>query len=146
MFLSVVRRPIPHKCFDRKMLIERVSEEVVVSKLTAHQNFSNNVLVNTAIKSGESIKLFDGSSPISSTEIVEGITIFYALEDTVRERLELSYTSYIGDMGNTKEEKLVAVAGIFKIKYWMDARKDLYMLIQLVTSYMFEEEEDILTN
>ena len=50
---------------------------------------------------------------ISTTTIVEGIAIFYVLKDAVSENLELSCATFIGDMGNKKEVKLVAVADFF---------------------------------
>ena len=53
MFLGVVGRPIPYRGFDGKVLLERVSKDVLVIKQPAHQNFSDDILVNSAIKEGE---------------------------------------------------------------------------------------------
>ena len=58
MFLVVLDRPIIYRGFNGKMLIESITKEVVVSNLTAHQNISDDVLVNDAIKSVEWIDFF----------------------------------------------------------------------------------------
>lgn len=60
MFLGVINRPILHTWFDGKVLLERVSKEVEVTKLTAHHYFSNDVLIITKIKNSEWIQLFYG--------------------------------------------------------------------------------------
>ena len=49
----MVGRPISHRGLAGKVLLERVSKEVVVSKLIAYQNFRDDVLLNDAIKIGE---------------------------------------------------------------------------------------------
>ena len=59
-FLGVVSRPIPHRNFDGRILIERVSVQTTVSKLTAHTNFSDDVLINSAIKRGSGKKCLKG--------------------------------------------------------------------------------------
>ena len=50
MFMGVVGCPIPHRNFDGKILLEIVSEKVVVSNLSCHQNFTDDVILNQAIK------------------------------------------------------------------------------------------------
>ena len=50
MFLGVVDRPVPQRDFDGKTLLEYINEQVPVSKLTSYQNFSDNLLINCAIK------------------------------------------------------------------------------------------------
>ena len=70
MFLGVVGRPTPYRNFDGKALRERVSEDVLVTKQTAHENFSDDVLVNSAIKEGEWRRLFEGKLYSSTDEII----------------------------------------------------------------------------
>ena len=41
MFMGVVGRPIPHRNFNGKIFLERVSERIPVSKITSHQNFTD---------------------------------------------------------------------------------------------------------
>ena len=58
MFLGVVACPLPYRRFDGRILLERVSEDVVVNKLTAHTQFSDDVLINSYLKNGEWRLLF----------------------------------------------------------------------------------------
>ena len=53
MFLGIVVRPIPHCYFDGYILLERLSTQVNVTKLTVNANFSDDVNVNCATKSSE---------------------------------------------------------------------------------------------
>ena len=52
MFMGVVGRPVPSKNFDGLIHLEQVSKSVKVKKLTCHQNFTDNVIVNIQIKQG----------------------------------------------------------------------------------------------
>ena len=53
MFMGVVARPIPHRRFGGKVLMERVSTTKRVKKATSHRNFTDDALVNEAICNGE---------------------------------------------------------------------------------------------
>ena len=50
--MGVVGRPVPSKNFDGRIHLERVSKSVKVKKLTCHQNFTDDVIVNIQIKEG----------------------------------------------------------------------------------------------
>ena len=50
IFLGVVGRLVPHCGFEGKILLERVSEEVGVSRLTSHTNFSDDVILIGQLK------------------------------------------------------------------------------------------------
>ena len=83
MFLDVIKRPILYRAFDRQVLLKQVSKEVDVTKLTAHHNFSNYLLINNTIKLGEWNNIVDGLSALSCTDSIYSIVILYGLEDTV---------------------------------------------------------------
>ena len=53
MFMGVVGRPVPHRQFDGKIFMERVSETKFITKCTAHTNFSDDALINSEIKNGK---------------------------------------------------------------------------------------------
>ena len=53
MFMGVITRPLPRRNFDGKILLERVSEQVEVTRQTAHTNFTDDVLMNTSLKNGK---------------------------------------------------------------------------------------------
>ena len=59
MFMGVVGRPIPHRDFDGKIFMERVSRTKLVATATAHTNFSDDALVNDAMKKGDWRHLVD---------------------------------------------------------------------------------------
>ena len=53
MFMGVVGRPDKYRNVDGRIHLERVSKCVEVKKLTSHQNFSDNIIINSEIKRGE---------------------------------------------------------------------------------------------
>ena len=79
MFLGVVRRSTPCRDFDGKVLLELVSEKVEVTKLTTHQKIVNDILIHNTIKLGEWNNIYEGSSTLSCTEIIDSIIVSYAL-------------------------------------------------------------------
>ena len=93
--IGVVVRPLPHSLFRSKVILKQVSDEVLLTKLTAYHNFSDNVFGNREIKSGKRIHIFDGSSALSCNDIFDDIEVFYGLDDVVTNMLELSYTTCI---------------------------------------------------
>ena len=101
MFMGVVGRPIPHRNFNGKIFLERVSERIPVSKITSHQNFTDDVIINQAIKNGEWRSLFESEAHLLVSEIITQISQTYALDDCVSDRLELQYSTFIGNAGNT---------------------------------------------
>ena len=108
MFMGVVGRPIKTKNFDGRIHLERVSKTVVVSRLTSHQNFCEDVQINEQVKRGGWRDLH-----------VEGMTLHgmactlqevYGLDDAVIDRLEFVYKTKIGREGNTKEVRIDDIA------------------------------------
>ena len=69
--------------------------------------------------------LFDGSTYLSSNDSIDTISECYDLDDTVDDRLELSYVTYIRNAGKTKEENLVNVVNMFNVSFRKDSSKDL---------------------
>ena len=122
MFLGVVGRPIPYRGFEGKVLHERVSEDVLVTKQTAHQNFSDDVLVNSAIKEGEWRRLFEGKLILSSGEIITTVSEFYDLDEVIITHLEVSCSSFIGTSGNTRQVKLCGVTNVSE--YYVQTTRD----------------------
>ena len=59
MFIGVVSRPIPHRDFNGKIFMEWVSRTRYDITATVHTNFSDDALVDDAIKSGEWRQLVD---------------------------------------------------------------------------------------
>ena len=52
IFMRDVGRPIESKNFGGRINLERVSETVEIRKLTGHQNFCDDVVINQQIKEG----------------------------------------------------------------------------------------------
>ena len=53
MFMGVVGRPDECKKFDGRIHLERISKRVEVKKLTSHQSFCDDVMINMQIKQGD---------------------------------------------------------------------------------------------
>ena len=53
IFMGVVVRPRSDKIFDGRILLERVSKTHIIRKNTAHQYFSDDVIINSEIKAGK---------------------------------------------------------------------------------------------
>ena len=96
-----------------------------MTRLISSQNFSNGVNINTVVKGGNWKLLFDDSRSIYSTDIINNIGDNCSLEPEVVERLELSYTSFIGSAGNTKEVVIGDVTDIISICYRIDVSKEV---------------------
>ena len=71
--------------------------------------------------------IFDRSSALSCTAILDGIVLFYGLDSAVTNFFELSYTTCIGNAGNTKEVKLANEANIFEVELRMDSNKNIHI-------------------
>ena len=52
MFMRVCGRPIQNKNFDGKLHLEKVSKITVLKKMTTHQNFCNDWMLNNENKDG----------------------------------------------------------------------------------------------
>ena len=102
MFMGVVARPLPHRNFSGKIYMKQVSTTKYLQTATAHTNFSDDALVNDAIKSKEWKTL------VSQAENkIEDLIVFlehtYHLDEYITERLEFYYETKIGNAGNTKK-------------------------------------------
>lgn len=60
---------------------------------TTHQNFSDDMLINGAIKRGERVDLFTRSTSLTWSNIVKDIAAFYDIDDAISDRLKLNFTS-----------------------------------------------------
>ena len=52
MFLGMVGQPLSEREFDGWIFLERVNAKKMVRKLTAHQNFTNDRVLNSQLKGG----------------------------------------------------------------------------------------------
>ena len=103
--MGVVGRPVPHRQFDGKIFLERVSKTKYITMCTAHSNFSDDALINAQIKNGEWRNLVaDLHINISDLKILFDEN--YDLENAVIDRLEFFYVTKIGNKGNTKEVRI----------------------------------------
>jgi len=93
MFLGIVRWSAKHLGFDGKILLECVSEEVAASRLTAHTNFSDDMLINWAITNDDWQKIISEDS-VTSNNIVDIVSGTYRLDGAVADQLETYYTTF----------------------------------------------------
>lgn len=100
MFMGVVGRPVESKIFDGHVHLERVSKAVEVKKLTSHQNFSDDVLVNSEIKQGGWKHLHTEGMIVG--KLRDSIQLQYALDDAVVDRIVFTYKTKIRNKGNTR--------------------------------------------
>ena len=102
MFIGVVARPIPHRSFNGKIFMERVSKTKCITSATSHTNFSDDALVNDAIKKGDWRELVDET--VSTTDdLLQFIVESYHIDDSIADRIEFYYATKIGSSGNTKK-------------------------------------------
>ena len=106
MFMGVVARPIPHRRFGGKVLMERVSTTKRVQKATSHRNFSDDALVNEAIINGEWKNLICSTEELV-VDILDFISTSYALEEFISQRMEASFVSKIGNAGRVETKVLL---------------------------------------
>jgi hypothetical protein len=69
--------------------------------------------------------LFQCNKELTIGEIIGTISLYYGLEEYISDRMELSYTTYIGDKGNTKNIKLDNDINIFAVYFRMNTDKDV---------------------
>ena len=92
MFMGVVARPRPDKNFDGRIFLERVSKNTTIGKLTAHTNFSDDVLINQQLKSGEWKSLYTDGMTVGKMK--SEIIVHYDLSQEIGDRLEITYGSH----------------------------------------------------
>ena len=117
IFIGVIAYPFLHRNFDRRILLEQVRKQHVITKLTSHTNFSDDVHTYESIWSDEWIQYSDQSSPLSPNEILEAVPMHYSLNQEISSILELSVVIYVGDNGNTKILRLEGNDDIFNMTY-----------------------------
>ena len=114
--MAVVARPIPHRNFDGKVFMERVSKTKYIQKETAHKNFSDDAIINDILKFGEWRTQFHDED-IMVQEMIEILVQCYLLEDAISDRIEIYYTTKIGMNGNTKNVVIPREEMIMTKKY-----------------------------
>ena len=102
MFMGVVGNPIPERGFDGRIFLERISKDEVVTKKMSHQRFSDDRLVNHQIKTGDWRSLVTPQLEIPTQELATLIGNVYDLEEAIVDRLEFSYSTFVGTRGNKK--------------------------------------------
>ena len=103
MYLGVVARPNADKGFNGRIMIKRVAREEEVKKRSRNQNFSPDVKVNEAIKSGtdwHDLYVED----ITAGDLCDAIAEFYGLSEFVTDRLELLFPNYNEDGQRKKNQ------------------------------------------
>ena len=62
---------------------------------------------------------------MGADEIISTFSEFFYLDEVVSTRLEVSYTSFVGSSGNTKDIKLCGVTNVFDYYVQITRDKDL---------------------
>ena len=102
MFLSVIGRPRKDKEFNEKVLLERVSKTVMITKMTSHQKNSDDILINSEIKNIMWRNLYMSNQNMTIHELKDIITDTYDLDGFIAERLDLSFEHLVGKNGNKR--------------------------------------------
>lgn len=95
--MGVVRMPAPHRQFNGMVFLERVSKRVSVSKITSHQNFTDQVIINQVIKNGKWRGLFDTETHLLVFDALTGISTTCTLDNCVLDRSKLHHTTFDGN-------------------------------------------------
>ena len=93
MFLGIVGNPTPHHYFNGHILLERISKEVEVTKLTSYSRFSDDFLVNSSIKSGEWRMAVADNIHLSTDKLTSMIVRNYCLDEIIADRMEVYTTT-----------------------------------------------------
>ena len=75
------------------------------------------------------MNLFDTSTLLSVVECVSTITLNYGIEGSIDDRLELSYTTFVGAGGNTRNVRLINEDNIFQIDFRMYTDKNVPLVL-----------------
>ena len=97
MYQGIVGNPVPEKCFDGMVLMERVCEEYESSRRSFNQNISIQYELNHALKRGEWRELFypiKHHKEITVELAIECIKEMFDLEQEVCDNLCFSYKTY----------------------------------------------------
>ena len=125
MFIGVVGHPISHCYFNGYILLERISKDAVATKPTSHSSFSDDVLVNSSIKSGEWRMATSDNRYISTEKLISTIVINYCLDEAIADKMEVFTPTFIGDNRNTKNIKLDNMANVYEEEIRVDCGKTL---------------------
>ena len=123
--MGVVARPLPHRQFDGKIMLERVSEEVPITRLGSHMNFTDDAITNSMIRNGEWRILFTSIENISGCDLLSTVCEHYALDEAIGDQIEAFVTTFIGGNGNTKDVVLPLDQNIFDMHIRTDIDKNL---------------------
>jgi hypothetical protein len=118
MFLGAAARPRPDKGFDGRILLERVSNDHVITMRTAHQNFTDDVVMNNELKNGEWRQLYLPNTNMACEEVRLLIGEVFGLDDAIIDRLEFTYKTFIGASGHTKIVTIKddqAISGLIRV-------------------------------
>ena len=102
MFMGVVARPQPHRNFDGKIFLRRVSTQKKLKRNVTNQNFTHDAMINSHLKKGGWKELYPDNSDMSLSELVDIIGEMYGLEDGIVCHTVFTYPTYVGNDGNTK--------------------------------------------
>ena len=84
--MGVVDRPLPHRQFDGKIMLERVSEEVPITRLGYHTNFTDDAITNTMIRNREWRILIASIDNILGYDLISTVCEHYALDEAISRR------------------------------------------------------------
>ena len=84
--------------------MEKVSKTVQVQKLTAHQNFCDDVFINTQIKQGGWVNLHTEGMIVN--DLRDAIQLEYDLDDATIDCIKVIYSAKVGENGNKKSVRI----------------------------------------
>jgi len=94
MFMGVVARPRPEHNFDGTIMLKRVSKTQTVTRATSHHRFSDDIMVNYQIKTGDWRSLYVEGMKVG--DLSEVVVEAYNLDGYVADRLEFTYKTFVG--------------------------------------------------
>ena len=101
MFMGVVGRPKIDKNSDGRILLDRVSKTRAIKKKT-HQCFSDDVIINSEIKTGNWKDFYVPKTDMQLDDLKEIIGKNYNLEDDIIDRLEFTYKQKVDNKGKVR--------------------------------------------
>ena len=101
MFMAIICPPIKNQS-DGKIMLKRISEQVVRASQSYNQNFTSNYIINHKLKHHEWRKLYPKDTEISVYDLLTIIKETYNLDDDVGDDLVLVYYSRKMQKGEIK--------------------------------------------
>ena len=102
VFVDIVGYPRSDKNFDDRIFLEKISKTYTIKKITTNQRFSNDILINSDIKSRKWRVIYAPDSRMTCDNLEQIIGNMCELEDFIIDRLECSHKYIIGNNRNTK--------------------------------------------